>query len=144
MLNKFILGSLALAVVGLGTAATAQDKPKEGEQRTIHEVIVRKGDKDGDRVMIDGKRLSELTARCNSANKQEADVSSGEGKEKVRTRVIICGDGKADTAENRAKLAEALENARSRLTEGDSLSEKGKAQAIDALNREIARLRSGG
>jgi len=137
-------GVAALLLGSLGTVAAAQDKPEDGEPRTIHEVIIKRADRNGDRIRIDGKELSELTAKCASDDKQEADVRSGEGKEKFRTRIIICGDGKADSAANRAKLAEALEKARTRLGEEDALSEKGKAQAIEALDREIARLRSGG
>lgn len=145
IVSKPIAAGMAALLLGdLGTAAAAQYKPKDGEPRTVHEVIIKRVDRNGDHIQIDGKELSELTARCASDNKQQADVSSGEGKEKSRTRVVICGDAKSDTAENRAKLAEALEKAKSRLQGEDALSDKGRAQALEALSREIARLRSGG
>lgn len=127
----------ALLVTGLGLSAPgfAQEQDKEGKTPNV---IVKRFDKDG-------KDLAELMAKCEPGNKEEADVGSGDGKEKFRTRVIICSDDKrVDSAERREKLAKALEKARARLSEHETLSEKGRAQAAEALEREIARLRSQG
>ncbi len=135
----------AILLAGLSAPAFAQEKPEDGEQREVHNVIIKRIGKDGDRIRIDGKEIGALVAKCTSEDRQEADVSSGEGKDKFRTRVIVCGgDRMADNGATREKLAEALDKARTRLREGDMLSEKGKAQAIEAIEREIARLRSGG
>ncbi len=78
-------------------------------------------------------------------NQGESDVASGEGEDKFRTRVIICGGDKhANNAATREALAKALDKARGRIGEHEALSEKGRSQAIEALEREIARLRSQG
>jgi len=145
-------GAAALAILaaaGLGASAPgfAQERDKSKvEKRDIHTMIIKQSDgKPGRDFKIDGKSLAELRAKCAPDNKQEADVSSGTDREKFRTRVIICSDDrKVDTAENRAKLAKALEEVRARVGSNDQLSEKGRAEAAEALKREIARLRAEG
>ena len=134
----------ALLVTGLGLSAPGFAQEQQKEETASHNVIIKRVGKGGHGKAVDGKSLAELMATCGSGNKEEADVRSGEGKEKFRTRVIICDDKHADSAERREKLAEALEKARAALSEHESLSEKGRAQAAEALEREIARLRSQG
>jgi len=150
VLNRFrtlksaSLAAGALLIAGLGASAFAEDRPS-GDDRVVHRIIIKKSGKGGERIRINGKELSELRARCASGSKQEADVSSGEGEEKFRTRIIVCGDDKhAVSAVQREKLAGALERARSQLKDEDMLSAEGKAKAVEALEREIARLRSSG
>lgn len=133
-------GALLLTGLGLSAPAFAQERERE---RKVHEVIVKRTGKDGKDVIINGKRLDELRATCASGSKEESDVTSGDEKNKFRTHVIICDEGKhTNSAERREKLAQALEAARARLGDHESLSEKGRSQAAEALQREIARLRS--
>ena len=137
------LGVTFLAGLGLSPPGFAQEQPRE-EKEVRNIIIKRMGKGEGD-IVIDGKRLSELRANCDTGNKQEADVTSGEGKDKSRTRVILCSkDGRAPSPELRERLVKALEKARSELGQSEHLSEKGRAQAVEALDREIARRRSEG
>ena len=109
-------------------------------QKVIERVV-----KDGTGKPVDGKRLAELLVKCQSEIKGDGDVTSGEGENKSRTRVIICGGDKhTNNAATREALATALDKARGRIGEHETLSEKGRAQATEALEREIARLRSQG
>lgn len=134
-----------LLVAGLGLSAPGFAQEQEKEDKVIRDVIIKRVGKDGKGVIINGKSLDELKASCGSGHREEADVSSGDEKNKFRTHVIICGDGKhANSAEMREKLAKALEKARAGLSEHEALSEKGRSQAAEALEREIARLRSQG
>lgn len=137
-----ILGALLVGGLGLSAPGVAQDKKDE----VVENIIIKRMGKDGkDPVIINGERLSELRSRCEGGAKAESDVTSGDEKEKFRTRVVICSkDGKASTAETRERLVKALEKARAGLGEHDSLSAKGRAQASEALEREIARIRSQG
>jgi beta-lactamase regulating signal transducer with metallopeptidase domain len=137
-----ILGALLVGGLGLSAPGVAQDKKDE----VVENIIIKRMGKDGkDPVIINGERLSELRSRCEGGDKAESDVTSGDEKEKFRTRVVICSkDGKASTAETRERLVKALEKARAGLGEHDSLSAKGRAQASEALEREIARIRSQG
>ena len=142
---RSLSGAATLAIflatgLGLSAPGLAQEQEQQRKETATENVIIKRFGKDGQRV--NGKRLAELMAKCQSEPKAESDVSSGEGKDKFRTRVIICGDKQATSAEDREKLAEALEKARAGLSEHDTLSEKGRAQAAEALEREIARLRS--
>ena len=137
----------ALMVTGLGLSAPgfAQEQEQQKDEIVRQEVIVKRVAKDGKGKIVDGKRLAELMAKCQSENKAESDVTSGDGTDKFRTRVIICGGDKhSNNPATREALAKALDEARGRLGEHEALSEKGKSQAIEALEREIARLRSQG
>ena len=134
-----VLGTLLVAGLGLSAPGFAQEREK------TQKIVIKRVDKDGKGVIIDGKSLDELKAKCASGNKEESDVTTGDEKNKFRTHVIICSEGKhVDSADRREKLAKALEKARSELSERDGLSEKGRLQAAEALDREIARLRAQG
>ena len=139
------LAALLVTALGLSAPGFAQEQEQQKDETAVQEVIIKRVGKDGKDVIINGKTLDELRAKCASGNREESDVTSGDEKNKLRTRVIICSDDKhADSAERREKLAEALDKARARLSNHESLSEKGRAQAAEALEREIARLRSQG
>ena len=132
---------LGLFAAGLGFSAPTYAQDERVVHRTEkREVIIKHIDKDGKASVVDSARLAELRAKCDSRNKAESDVTSGEGESKFRTRVIICGDG--DTAENRQKLAAALDRARSEMEANDHLSPEARAKALEALRREAERLRS--
>jgi beta-lactamase regulating signal transducer with metallopeptidase domain len=138
------LAALLVAGLGLSAPGFAQEQEEQQSGATRQDVIIKHVRKDGHGKIVEGKSLAELVAKCGSGNKEEADVRSGEGKQKFRTRVIICDEKHANSAEAREKLATALEKARAALSENEALSEKGRAQAAEALDREIARLRSQG
>jgi hypothetical protein len=133
-----ILGSLLVGGIGFAVPGFAQEK--EGDTKVVRNVIVKRV-KDGKPIILEGRELAELSAKCDGANKVESDVSSGGDKNKFRTRVIICGDKGEPTAELNEKLVAALEKARKELGDHEMGSEQ-RAQAIEALEREIARLRS--
>jgi bla regulator protein BlaR1 len=134
------LGILLVAGLGLSAPGFAQ------EQEKTQKIVIKRVGKDGKDVIINGKRLADLLAdleaKCGSKHKHESDVTSGDEKDKVRTRVIICGEG--DTPEARERLAKGLDKARSEFSARDGISEKGRLQASEALEREVARLRSQG
>jgi beta-lactamase regulating signal transducer with metallopeptidase domain len=134
----------ALLVSGLGLTAPglAQEQVQQKDEIVRQEVIVKRVGKEGKGKIVDGKRLAELMAKCQSENKAESEVTSGDGADKFRTRVIICGDKQPNDAATREALAKALDKARAGLSEHQALSEKGRAEAAEALEREIARLRS--
>jgi hypothetical protein len=137
------LAALLVAGLGLSAPGFAQKQEQKKDEIVHQEVIIKRAGKDGKDVMINGKTLDELRAKCGTGNREESDVTSGDEKNKFRTRVIICSDDKhANSAERREKLAAALDKARARLGDNEALSEKGRAQAAEALEREIARLRS--
>ncbi len=144
MVRDRTVGIAVAAALGLGLAVPALAQERGAEEREHRNIMIKRlgtGERD---IVIDGKRLSELRAKCESGNKEEADVRSGEGKDSFRTRVIICGDGKlSDSAELRRKVAHALERARAGLRH-EELSDDARARAIEALEREIARLRAQG
>jgi len=146
--SRSLSGAIALSLLilsGLGLSAPGFAQEQDKEKTVVQDVIIKRVGKDGKGVTFNGKSLDELMAKCAAGRKEESDVTSGEGKEKFRTRVIICSDDKTvDTAENREKLAKALDQARDRIGQHEVLSEKGRSQAIEALEREVARLRSQG
>lgn len=142
-LAALMVTGLALSAPGLAQEQE-QRKDETALQKDLREVIIKRVGKDAKgKVVVDGKSLAELMTKCQSDNKAESDVASGEGEGKSRTRVIICGGDKhTNNPATREALAKALDEARGRLGGHEALSETGRSQATDALEREIARLRS--
>ncbi|HEX8535428.1 MAG TPA: hypothetical protein VF662_14795 [Allosphingosinicella sp.] len=130
--------SLVAGAVALGGTANAQEKK---EERTENIIIKRYG-KDSKPIVLDGKELSEFRSKCNDANKAESDVTSGDGNRKFVTRVVVCGDKGESSADVRGELVKALEKARAELSERDSGDAQHRAEAIAALDREIARVKA--
>lgn len=124
----------ALLALSFSAPALAHDPgPKK-------EIVIKRIGPDGKEVRVHPAEFSRLTMKCDG-DKAESDVTAGEGKEKFRTRVVVCTrDGKPGSLETRRKLAEALERARNDL--GTRMPAERRAEAIAALEREIARLRA--
>lgn len=138
--QKFRAAGLAVLLLGsgLGSAAMAQ----ETEQKS--NIIIKRFGADGKPVRAEGDHAIAMRAmECAGNQKAESDVASGEGDQKFRTRVVICSkDGSPASAEQRAKLADALEKAKSQLGAHREMSAERLAEAAAALDREIARLRA--
>lgn len=140
-----ILGALLMGAGGVSAPAFAQEKDrteaKEKDGKVIRNVIIKRST-DGKPVILDRKDLAEFTAKCDGAETVESDVSSGDDKNKFRTRIIICGDKGQQSAELNEKLVKALEKARKEMGSHEEMSAEARARAIEALEREIARLRA--
>jgi bla regulator protein blaR1 len=143
-LSGLLAGGLTLSAPSFAQSDQAAGK----EQRRV--IIREFGGEDrlklGEREVEIGER--ELAARlkdCPEAQRLTSDVASGEGKEKQRTRIVLCTkDGKAPTPEMREKLVAALEKARTEIGSESRLTEQGRQQALEALRREIERVRTEG
>lgn len=141
-LAALMVTGLALSAPGLAQEQE-QRKDETALQKDLREVITKRLGRDAKGMVVDGKRLAELMAKCQSDDKAESDVASGEGEGKSRTRVIICGGDKhTNNPATREALAKALDEARGRFGGHEAPSETGRSQAIEALEREITRLRS--
>jgi bla regulator protein blaR1 len=136
------IATLFAAGLGLSAPVAAQDEP--GERVKERKVIIHEVGKGGSGPIREGE-LAERLKDCPEAQRLMSDVTSGEGPEKQRTRVVLCSkDGKAATPEMRERLVAALEKARSEVGSAGRLSPQGRTQALEALQREIERIRSQG
>jgi beta-lactamase regulating signal transducer with metallopeptidase domain len=136
-----LLGLLLTGGLGFSAPGFAQEEVKD--PKASREIMIKRFGKDGKPVVMSREELADLRAKCGFDERSESNVTSGDGKEQHRTRVVICGDGKnADSPERREQLAKALERARGDIGDRSGLSEKARAQSLEALDREIARLRS--
>lgn len=133
---------LGLFAGALGLSAPTYAQEEKVERKVVRDVIVKRIDKDGKERIVDGRELTELRARCEGGNKAESDVTTGDGDNKFRTRIVICGDGKTDP-ELKERLLAALEKARTELGEHDKMSPEQRREAFDALEREMERIRAG-
>ena len=87
----------------------------------------------------------DLEGRCPESQRLETKVESGEGKQKQFTHVMLCTKGgPPPSAETREKLAQALDRARLEFQSDGKLSPEQRARAVEALRREIDRVRSEG
>ena len=144
------LRSLAGGLVVAGTFGTAlclsaPSLAQEAKSDTIKErrIIVREIGKDGKRELPSDIR--ELAAKCPEAQKLESDVRVGDAGNEQRTRIIMCTkDGKAAGPETREKMIAALERARTDMSSAEGLSAERRAKVLEALSREIERVRAGG
>ena len=131
-----------LTASGLVLSAPGFAQEKAVEEKAIRDVIIKRITADGRPLRLEGKDAAELLTRC-QGQKAESDVEAGEGKEKLRTRIVICSNDKnANSPERNAKLAEALERARGELGRQEEMSPERRAEFQAAIDREIARLRS--
>jgi bla regulator protein blaR1 len=136
------IATLFAAGLGLSAPLAAQDQAKE--RVTERKIIVREVGKDGG-IQIGDREFTERLSRCPEAQRLMSDVTSGEGKEKQHTRVVICSkDGTAPTPAMRERLLAALERARSDIGSSEGLSPEGRTKALEALRREIEKVRSQG
>lgn len=133
-----LVGVLLLGVVGAGSPGFAQER----ETREVRNVIIKRLDKDGRPLPADRRELTEIRAKCAAGNKAESDVSSGDGKNRFVTHIVVCGDKGATSAETREKLVKALEKAHAELKSEEELSAGHRAEALAALEREIARVKA--
>ena len=138
--RNMFFGSLVAGAVALSGTAIAQEKKEERTE--TRNVIIKRMGKDGKPFLLEGKDFSEFRAKCNDANKAESDVSSGDGNKKFVTHVVVCGDKGESSAEVRGQLVKALEKARAELSERDAGDAQHRAQAVAALDREIARVKA--
>lgn len=136
-LVRLTIGSLVAGAVALGGPVMAQEK---GERREVRNIIVKRDGRDGKPIVLDREEISEFRAKCNAANKAESDVTSGDGKRKFVTRIVVCGDKGESSAQVRGELVKALERARAELSERDDGEHR--AEAVAALDREIARVKA--
>lgn len=133
------LGTLLLTGLGLSAPGFAQEKAKE------QKVMIKKIDKDGTVTVVEGKDFAHVIRNCPSANQVMSDVASGDEKEKHRTRITICSkDGTTPSPEMREKLVAALEKAMNETNGLSDMSPERRAQALEALQREMDRVRSQG
>lgn len=132
-----------IAAAGLAAALGFAAPAAAGEERVKKDVVIKRIGPDGKEMRVDGEHARAMLAQCRDGQKAESDVSSGDGKEKFRTRIVICSKDGAASPETRAKLVEALEKARSGLAGESGLSAERRAEAEAALDREIARLKAG-
>ena len=136
------LGAGGMLVAGLGLSAPgfAQEAPRADKK-----TIVKKLDKDGKVTVLEGADVGQLVRNCPDAEKVASEVTSGDEGQKHRTRVVICNkDGKAPTPEMRERLVAALEKAMSESGGITEMSPERRQQAMEALQREIDRVRSEG
>ena len=138
-----LAAALALFAAGLGMSAPTYAQEEAKEQKVVKKVVVKHVGKDGKEKVLEGRDLTELRAKCEGEKKAESDVSSGDDKNKVRTRVVICG-GDASDPQTRERLIAALEKARTELGSDGEMGAEHRRQALEALDREIARIRSEG
>jgi beta-lactamase regulating signal transducer with metallopeptidase domain len=132
------LGTLLLAGLGLSAPGFAQEKVEEKK------VLIKKIDKDGKVTVLEGKDFAHAVRNCPSANQVTSDVTSGDEKEKHRTRITICSkDGTAPTPEMREKLVAALETAMNETKGLTNMTPERRSQALEALQREMDRIRQG-
>lgn len=138
MIAKLAIGAVIAA--GFGPAAVAQSD--DGERKVEKRVVVRTVNKDG-RTIVHRDGTNRVETSC-EGEKRESDISSGEGKDRRRTRIVICakGDG-ASSAKLDQRMIDALEDARDKLAEAD-LDDAQRAEAMAAIDREIARFKAGG
>ena len=137
--SRTLIGSLLAGAVVVAGPAIAQEKEERSETRNI---IIKRAGKDGKPLVLDGKELSEFRAKCNEANKAESEVSSGDKDHKFSTRIMVCGDKGESSAEVRGELVKALEKARAELSGRDGADGRHRAEAVAALDREIARVKA--
>lgn len=134
---------VATLAAGLGLSAPVLAQGSVAESRMERRIFVREIGKDGKRELP--AEIRELTSRCPEARRLESDIQSGSGGDKQRTRVIVCNkDGTAPTAQTRDQLIAALDRARTDLEGSTDLKPERRAQVVEALRREIERVRSGG
>lgn len=144
-MSNVIVGSavfaiIALAGVGAGSPTWAQDEVAT-EKKVEEHVIIRRVGKDG---KADGHSRHGALVRANcTGEKAESDISVGEGSDKHRTRILICGTGET-SAELDRKLVEALEKARGHIGEHDKMSAERRAELLAKIDSEIARVRARG
>ncbi len=143
---RSIAGALVIAgTFGSALCLSAPTLAQEAASKPVPErkIFIREIGPDGARRELPAE-LRELTAKCPEAQKLESDIRSGEpGKEEQRTRIIVCAkDGKAASPETRERLLAALERARADLSTSSDLKVENRAKAIEALRREIDRVRS--
>jgi hypothetical protein len=138
--SRTLIGSLLAGAVVVAGPAIAQEKKEERSE--TRNIIIKRVGKDGKPLVLDGKELSEFRAKCNEANKAESEVRSGDKDHKFSTRIMVCGDKGESSAEVRGELVKALEKARAELSGRDGADGRHRAEAVAALDREIARVKA--
>jgi hypothetical protein len=131
-----IAAAAGAALLGLSAAALAHDPPA-GDGKQIRRVIVLDGKHAGE----DGERRIEHFRRSPGEGLRECvgertEIDEGAG-DKERTRIIVCSDSKV-SAEDRAKR---LEETLGRIRDDEHLSAEHRARVETALQNAIARLR---
>jgi len=92
------------------------------------------GEHAGRDIRLHGGHGEIMPTDCDDGQAANVDETS-DGQ---RTRVMVCSQGNATPAER----AERLQRVLGRLAEDSELSEAQRARVVEALNREIARLRA--
>jgi beta-lactamase regulating signal transducer with metallopeptidase domain len=138
-------GLIVAGTFGTALCLSAPTLAQEAKAGPVKErrIFVREIGKEGSRELP--ADIRELAAKCPEAQRLESDVKVGEaGKDEHRTRIIMCRkDGTAGGPETREKMIAALERARSNMADAKELSPERRTQVLDALTREIERVRSG-
>lgn len=139
-MRNVIVGSAVLGIILLAGAGTPTWAQEEVKTETVEEhVVIKRVGKDG-KVAGHPRRIALAHAKC-AGEKAESDISVGEGRDKQRTRIVVCGNGES-SAELDRKLVEALEKARSHVGRHDEMSAERRAELLAKIESEIARVRA--
>lgn len=125
----------ALLAAGLAVAApaAAQDEPADGQGKKVERVIVVSHASKGDEARPHRFRIVDLDGDHAGCDKTE--VAGADGREK--TKVIVCGQDDAGSAERAARLEKAL----ARIQNDESLSAEQRERVATAMREAIGRLR---
>lgn len=120
------------AAAGHGEHGANGDREQERVMVMVHRGAAGEhGERD---IRVHGRHGEIMAADCDDGQATNVDeTSDGE-----RTRVMLCSQGNATPAER----AERLQRVLGRLAQDSELSEAQRARVVEALNREIARLRA--
>ena len=141
--SRTVGGALALALLLAGGLGATQSAAVAQEAKKVERKVFRKTiDKDGNVTTSSDGSLAELERKC-AGRKVESKVEVGDGPQKHFTRIAICGkDGNDNPEQLSQRLAEALERARTEVSNDKEISAERRAEILARLQAEIERVRS--
>lgn len=141
--SRTVGGALALALLLAGGLGATQSAAVAQEAEKVERKVFRKTiDKDGNVTTSSDGSLAELERKC-AGRKVESKVEVGDGPQKHFTRIAICGkDGNDNPEQLSQRLAEALERARTEVSNDKEISAERRAEILAKLQAEIERVRS--
>lgn len=134
-MTRMLLAGLALMIAGPALAAqpVPPAPPEPAKEKTVLQTREVHQTRGTDAIP---ETVRAKVANC-EGQKFEADATTGEGKEKKRTRVVLCGRKDASNAE----VATMLESAVEKIKANEQLPAQNKAQIVAQLNAKIAQLK---
>lgn len=134
MIKTMLIATATL--IGVTGVAVAQSDDRGDEKKQVKRIVIY--NHDGTHKDIDIEKISAEATGCKMgdervASEAETDIDG----RKTRTRIVLCGD-------KRATVLAALEKARANMSREAELQEAHRAKAIEALDREIERLKQAG